>query len=105
MHDEIEYSKNLPMIFLPPDSPRWDPYNESYDINKASYLDHGGDMMYPAPKHCNMLEEADTVKIKCNQSSSPTTVLEFKEESKQVDAVIASLIVALDSGESDPNKI
>ena len=26
--DEIEYPENIPMIFLSPDSPRWDPYNE-----------------------------------------------------------------------------
>ena len=58
-----------------------------------------------ASKHCNLLEEADIAEIKSNQSSSHTSVLEFKEESKQVDAVIASLVVALDPGEPNPNEI
>ena len=49
-------------------------------MNEASYLDQDGDMMYPTPKHRDLLEEADITEIKCNWSSSPTTVLEFEEE-------------------------
>ena len=73
----MEFPENLPMIFLSPDSPQWDQYNESYAMNETSYLDQDGDMMYPIPKHCDLLEEADIAKIKCNRPSSPTTVLEF----------------------------
>ena len=93
------------MIFPPPNSPWWGPYNESYAINEADYLDQNGDMMYPTLKHHGMVEEADIVKIKHDCSSSPTTVLEVEEESKQMDDMIVSIVVALDPGEPNPDEI
>ena len=93
------------MIFLPPDLPRWDPYNGSYAMNEASYLGQSGDIMYPTLKHPSRLEEADIAAIKRNWSSSPTTVYEFVDKLKQVDAVIASLLVSLDPVEPNINEI
>ena len=43
--DKIENAKNYPTIFITPGSNRWDPYDESYKLNKDSYLDNRGDMI------------------------------------------------------------
>ena len=74
-------------------------------MNEANYLDQSGDMMYPTPKHQGMLMEADIAEIKGDRSSSPTTVLEFEDESKQVDAMIPLFVVALDPGEPNPDEV
>ena len=44
-HDEMEYPENFSMMFLPLDPPPWDLYNESYAMNKASYLEQSEGMM------------------------------------------------------------
>ena len=61
-------------------------------------------MMYPALKHRDLLEEADIAEMKCDWSSSPTNILESVEESKQVDAVIISSVLALNPGAPNPMK-
>ena len=64
MHDEMEYPENLPVIFLSPDSPQWDPYDESYVMNNASYLDQDRDMVHPTLMHHNLLEKAAIAELK-----------------------------------------
>ncbi len=127
--NEMEYPERLPIICVTPDSQVWNPYDKSYAMNEASYLDPRGDMVYPTPKNYHLLEAADicdmttaeamvgaklcaTVadamaspkiddpKVAQDRPTSPTTVLEFDEES-HIDATIATSEVDLSTGESN----
>jgi hypothetical protein len=48
--NEIDNCEVYKDVFLSPDAPSWNPYDESYAMNEDSYLNHRGDMAYPRSK-------------------------------------------------------
>ena len=53
--DEMEHPECLDTIFLTPDAETWEPYNILYALNEDSFIDFGGDMVYPAPSKSHEL--------------------------------------------------
>ena len=104
--DELEFAEDYPVVLLSPDSPSWDPYNESYAKNEASFTDHRGEMLYPVPKNHELISQSDISGASANieRSSSPTAVEEF-DEAERINAVISSSVLGKHSGEPSRDEV
>ena len=62
---------SLPIVFLSPDSPVWDPYDASYAQNEAAMTDHRGDIVQTIPTRHDLLGAADISALASERPSSP----------------------------------
>ena len=110
--EEMEHPEELPYIFLSPDTPRWDPYDERFEEYESSFTDPRGDLAYPMPReqdelittgevmHCDEIGGA-IAGVESERPNSQVTVDESESEAKQIQAVISSSAVAMDVMDRD----
>jgi len=114
--DEMEHPEEMPHVLLSPDTQYWDPYNESYAENEASFTDPRGEMVYPTPRSNHVLIEEDEfiprdksaaiARVDIDQQESPTAVFEYTDaQVKQIDAVISSSAVSMDVNSANEQAI
>jgi len=110
--EEISKPDDYEMIFLSPDSPVWNPYDESYTLNEAAHLDIKQELVRKLPRKFDLLEDDDFddagvsavhSKREMERPSSPTVLEDFANEEEQIDAMIASSIIHL-PGEPDADE-
>ncbi len=61
--EEQMHCGNLDFIMLTPDLDHWDPHDETYVQNDDSFLDFRGELVYPIPNKCKLINEQDYVDI------------------------------------------
>ena len=103
--DEMSRPDDYEMVFLTPESPHCNPYDESYALNKAAHLDSRGEMTQMAPARHDLLEEADIAALEAERPNLPTPVEQFNDKSTHIDTVIASSIIGSLNGEPDHDSI
>ena len=84
-------------VFLFPDAKIWDPFLETYALNKYKIVDdHGREMVYPAPKKRELFEPA---KISDVHAERIETIDDHNPQYNLIDArinaIISSSVVSL----------
>ena len=102
---EMTNPDDYEMIFLSPDSPVWNPYDESYAENEAALMTRRGEIVSSIPPRHDLLEAADISALTSARPSSPTAVDFFDDEVARIDAVIASSVIDKISDEPDHEDI
>ena len=81
-----ELEDDLPVIFLTPDTPDWNPNSDCYACNEESMLDWRGEIIEKKDRHTVLLEESDIGAVSGETLQEPSDLSVM--ENKAIDAVL-----------------
>ena len=80
-------------MFLSPDAETWDPYSDTYALNKEHLVCAGGEIVYPQPRAREVFKPTEVVEVRTEPLDN--TVEKVSAYDKFVDEVISSSSVVL----------